>query len=102
MDNCLILAGRVSQCEQTRYSPAGLPITRFTLEHQSTQTEAGFAREAHCQITVMVSGEQLTRKIAKLAVGSELKVTGFITRMSHRQSLSRLLLHAESIEFLES
>ena len=101
MDNRLILGGRVSKCEQTRYSPAGLPITRFVLEHHSTQMEAGLSREARCRIAVVVSGEPLTDKVAQLSVGSQLRVTGFISRMSHRQSESRLLLHAEDIEFLE-
>jgi primosomal replication protein N len=102
VDNCLVLAGRIAKREQTRYSPAGLPITRLILEHLSKQTEAGFEREVRCRIPVVVCGEPLHREIDALLVDTAIRVTGFISRISHRHSESRLVLHAERIEFLES
>lgn len=102
MDNCLVLSGRIIKREQTRHSPAGLPITRLVLEHISKQVEAGFEREARCQIAVAVCGEPFDHQPTALAVGMQIRVTGFISRISHRHSESRIVLHAEKIEFLES
>jgi primosomal replication protein N len=102
VDNCLVMSGRVVKSEPARYSPAGLPITRLVLDHQSEQLEAGFPREARCRIAVAVCGEPLNRQIDGLAVGSEIRVSGFISRVSHRHSESRLILHAQKIEFLSS
>ena len=100
-DNCLIIAGRVAGHHEPRFSPAGVPIARFTLEHHSRQTEAGILREARCRIVVLACGEELMRTAEKLAPGSGVRVSGFISRTNHRQGESRLVLHAEHIEPLE-
>jgi primosomal replication protein N len=101
LDNRLIIAGYVSGPCQTHYSPVGLPLTRFVLEHRSRQREADMAREARCRIQVIAGGEGLVRSTAKLMPGALVRVHGFISRANHRRGESRLVVHAEQIEILE-
>jgi primosomal replication protein N len=101
-DNCLMITGWVSTEGKTRCSPAGLPITRFTLEHRSEQVEAGLAREARCRILVLACGEALRQEAENLLPGNRVRVRGFIARANHRHGESRLVLHAERIETLDN
>ncbi|MBD3610726.1 MAG: primosomal replication protein N [Gammaproteobacteria bacterium] len=98
MDNKLILAGQVSKTPDTRHSPAGIPITRFVMQHQSRQSEAGILREVRCRILVMAAGEALSQQASCLQQDDELRVTGFISRSSFRDGETRLVLHAQNIE----
>ncbi|MFO1350899.1 MAG: primosomal replication protein N [Gammaproteobacteria bacterium] len=101
MDNCFTIAGRVAKLSATRYSPAGIPISRFVLEHHSEQREAGIARQARCRIVVIAAGAALQASVAELATGVTARVMGFISRSDYRQGDTRLVLHAERIERLE-
>jgi len=100
-DNCLIIAGCVTRPSETRYSPAGLPIVRFVLEHHSRQIEAGIPRQARCRIVVLACGKRLAEAAGQLAPGSLIKVRGFISRANHRRGEARLILHAQCIEPLD-
>ena len=95
-----MLAGRVVRLIPTRRSPAGLPITRFVLDHHSRQVEANHPRDARCRITVMACGESLSRVAAALSVDTVVRVCGFISRANHRTGEARLVLHADRIELL--
>lgn len=100
MDNRLVLAGRVASGGETRTSPAGIPITRFTLEHTSQQMEAGRPRRVECRLGVMACGEGLAATAGQLAPGSAVRISGFLCRANNRQGESRLILHAQEIERL--
>ena len=100
LDNCLVIAGRVAGPSQTRYSPAGLPITRFVLEHHSRQVEAAIARETRCHIQVLACGEVLSQNAHALAPGTLVRVRGFLSRANYRQGENQLVIHAEHIETL--
>ncbi|HXH01895.1 MAG TPA: primosomal replication protein N [Candidatus Competibacteraceae bacterium] len=99
-DNHLVLSGQVLNRAETRYNPAGLPITRLLLEHRSRQVEAGIPREAHCRIEVLVCGELLQQQLQGIGIGAQVRVQGFLTRADHRQGQDRLVLHAACIESL--
>ncbi|MEN8170050.1 MAG: primosomal replication protein N [Pseudomonadota bacterium] len=100
MDNRLIIVGILGNTPETRYSPAGIPITRFTLRHESTQQEAGMQRQAICNIGVIASGSELMEASRSLQSGQQLRVSGFLSRANNRQGENRLILHAEQIESL--
>lgn len=100
MDNRLVISGIVGNSPETRYSPAGIPITRFTLRHESLQQEAGMQRQAICNIGVIASGKQLLETAKALQSGQQLRVSGFLSRANNRQGENRLILHAEIIELL--
>lgn len=98
MENRLQIAGIVGNSPQIRYSPAGIPIARFTLKHQSQQSEAGMNRQVICNIGVVASGEALQQAVKQLETGEGVRVTGFLARANNRQGENRLILHADSIE----
>ncbi len=85
---------------QTRYTPAGIPITSFCLQHRSVQQEAGHSREAICILQVMISGEELQDKVQGLEQGSNVRIGGFISRANNRQGEYRLVLHGQHIEII--
>ena len=86
---------------ETRHSPAGIPITRFVLQHQSRQIEAGTPREVHCRIVVVAAGEGLSRQAQALREESKVRVRGFLSRSGHKGGDSKLVLHAQGIESLD-
>lgn len=96
-----MLTGTVCKAPETRYSPAGIPLTRFTLEHRSRQMEAGMEREAQCRIVVMAAGRELKDRAAQLLEGQVVTVSGFIARADSRQGEAKLILHAQQIELNE-
>ncbi|MGL5007557.1 MAG: primosomal replication protein N [Plesiomonas sp.] len=100
--NRLVLSGTVCKIPKRSVSPAGIPHCQFVLEHRSEQQEAGFSRQAWCRMVVVVSGQASQANTHRLAVGSNLMVTGFITQHQTRNGLNQLVLHAEQIEFIDS
>jgi primosomal replication protein N len=100
VENRLVMAGIVGNDPETRYSPAGIAITRFTLKHQSKQSEAEMERQVICNIGVIASGSILHQTVQELKTGEGIRVTGFLARANNRQGESRLILHAEQIERL--
>ena len=95
-----MLTGLVCKTPETRYNPAGIPITRFSLEHRSRQVEAGLEREAYCRIIVMAAGTELSKTAQQLSEGTEVTVTGFIARADNRQGQAKLVLHAHTLQQL--
>lgn len=100
-ENEVSLSGRIAGALSTRTSPAGIPITRFPLEHESKQTEAGVVRKVRCRITVVASGKALQPQIQQLDEGMQVRVQGFLSYESSRQTESRLVLHIQNIDVIE-
>lgn len=100
VDNSVVLAGQVINLNETRFSPAGLPICRFTLEHYSQQWEADRSREVRCRIQVVACGQKLAQQINQLSPGTIVRVKGFISRANARYGEARLVLHANQIDLL--
>ncbi|HDP88649.1 MAG TPA: primosomal replication protein N [Thioalkalivibrio sp.] len=98
--NRLRLDGHLHGGVESRITPAGIPIHRFTLAHESSQVEAGMVREARCQIAVVASGETLAPVAGSLQEGDRVVVEGFISRSSFRDESYRIVLHAQAIELL--
>lgn len=72
-------------------------MTRFSLMHESRQSEAGVERPVKVRIVVMASGE-LAGTAQALGIGSQVKVSGFVETRQNRQGVSRLVLNASRIE----
>jgi primosomal replication protein N len=60
--------------------------------------EAGLPREVNCRIAVVAAGEELARRAESLDIGDEVRIRGFLSRSSHRDSEARLVLHAQAID----
>ncbi|WJW74791.1 primosomal replication protein N [Thiohalobacter sp. IOR34] len=98
--NQVWLSGTLVRDPEFRHSPAGIPLGRFTLEHQSRQQEAGMPRQARLRITVKAAGDLLLQRLRTLQRGDRVRVRGFLNRDNHRNGEQRLVLHAEQIESL--
>ena len=96
--NRLILTGEVISEPKTRKSPAGITMTRFTLDHQSIQQEAGTDRKVACRIIVTACGDVLQHVITK---GARIEVDGFLSYESRQQMETRLIIHAQHIKELK-
>jgi len=48
--NTLILDATIAQRDPLRYTPAGIPAVDCTLQHTSTQAEAGGERKVECEL----------------------------------------------------
>ncbi len=96
-ENRLVVSGIICHSPESRNSPAGIPLTRFTLEHRSQQVEADLPRDAFFKIVVIAAGTALKQVAGKLQRGDEVRVEGFLSRMSYREDEARLALHALAI-----
>lgn len=96
MENRLALDGTLAGSPDVRYTPAGIPIARFSLHHESTQEEAGMQRRATCTAEVVVTGEELIRVLHRMGEGSRIRIIGFLSRAGSRSE--RLVVHANRIE----
>jgi primosomal replication protein N len=96
--NRVIVSGRLIELDALRHTPAGVPVVKFRLQHDSTQMEAGTARKVSCEIAA-VAFEREATLLGAAKLGSAVKVTGFLAARS-RTSRS-VVLHATEIEFKE-
>jgi primosomal replication protein N len=99
--NQVVLAGSVGKRPDTRNSPAGIPISRFVVEHVSEQMEAGHPRRVTLRIAVKAVGAGLQGAVKGLQEGDQVRVSGFLNRADYRQGEHRLVLHAQQIELMK-
>ncbi|BDH47435.1 primosomal replication protein N [Salmonella enterica subsp. enterica serovar Choleraesuis] len=102
MTNRLALSGTVCRQPLHKVSPSGIPHCQFVLEHSSVQEEAGFHRRAWCQMPVIISGQIHQAITHSITVGTQVTVQGFISCHKARNGLSKMVLHAEQIELIDS
>ncbi|HEX5805001.1 MAG TPA: primosomal replication protein N [Macromonas sp.] len=76
--NRLVLQASMAQVAALRYTPAGIPVLDFMLEHESTTEEMGQARKITLALKAMAFGAQ-AETLAKQALGSEMEWQGFMT-----------------------
>ncbi len=101
-ENRLMLSGTVCKSPIRKVSPSGIPHCQFVLEHRSQQQEAGFSRQAWCRMPVVVSGKQSQEITQSITVGTQLTIQGFICCHQGRNGLTKMVLHAEQIELIDS
>ena len=81
-----------------RYSPAGVPVLMFELQHQSRQAEANTALAVVVNMRVQVAGE-LAREVGRFSDGTEIVVKGFLVRTSQRSDIP--VLHVNGYKLLK-
>ena len=86
--NTLVLSGVVASLEPIRYTPAGIPLLIFLLQHVSEQFEAGLKRKVECEVNAVALGDLAS---SNLQLGSRVKVKGFLTKRSAKST--QLVLH---------
>ncbi|WP_294903029.1 primosomal replication protein N [Tatumella sp. UBA2305] len=100
--NHLRLSGTVCGNVVRKTSPSGIPHCQFVLEHQSLQEEAGLSRHARCRIPVIISGTEHLQITQHITVGTSLILDGFLHCHQAKTGQSRIVLHAEQIELIDS
>ncbi len=93
-----MISGVVIKAPETRFTPAGIPLVRFAIEHESQQAEAGMQRQTQCRIRGVASGTVLQARAETLQVGDRVRLSGFLSRGGYRQSEWALVLHVDSID----
>lgn len=93
--NQTVICGEIIQKADLRYTPAGMAVTEFRLNHVSHQLEAGKPRRVECEIAAVALAE-LAQTAASLTIGTMVKLSGFLARKS-RMSL-QLVLHVNRID----
>jgi len=81
-----------------RFTPAGIPVVEFRLQHESEQGEAGKTRKVVAEMPG-IAFEAQARLIAGSKLGVEARIEGFFAAKSKRSK--RLVLHVSHIEFVE-
>jgi primosomal replication protein N len=92
--NQTIICGEVTKLGILRYTPTGIAIIEFTVNHVSQQIEAGVARQIICEILAVALGP-LALSVTELKVSSKIKLTGFLNRKSRMNQ--QLVLHANHV-----
>ena len=90
--NKLVLAGVVASIEPLRYTPAGIPLLSFVIQHVSDQIEAGMKRKVECEINAVAIGNVALKA---LELGTSVEVAGFLAKRSLKSR--QLVLHINEI-----
>jgi len=88
--NRFALDAILAQRADLRHTPAGIPAIECTLDHRSTQPEAGGERKVECELHAVAFGDVATALCA-VNVGAPLRCEGFIAR--RYRTGSSLALH---------
>ncbi|MGF1768131.1 primosomal replication protein N [Enterovibrio makurazakiensis] len=97
MTNRIALSGVITNGPIRKQSPAGIPHCHFVIEHRSEQLEAALPRQVYCRLPVVISGQGSQNKTQHLALGSNIKVSGFLAYQTSRNGAGKLVLHADDI-----
>ncbi len=99
--NRVIFTGVLVDRVSLRESPAGIPIARFALDHQSEQIEAGVPRSQTLRLGVRATGKALCEGLGQLPAGTPLEVRGYLARTDQREDY-KLILCARRITRLDT
>jgi primosomal replication protein N len=91
-----VVSGSLIELDTLRHTPAGIPVLKFRIGHESSQTEAGGPRKVQCEMAA-VAFEREAKLLAAAKMGSNVKITGFLAAKS--RAGRALVLHATKIEF---
>ena len=83
----------ITGLEPIRYTPAGIPLLSFVLQHASEQIEAGLKRKVECEVNAVAIGDVAKQNIQ---LGSSIKAKGFLAKRSAKST--QLVLHIEKLE----
>ncbi|MBX3616908.1 MAG: primosomal replication protein N [Nitrosomonas sp.] len=95
--NQTIISGKLIRLGVLRYTPAGVAVIEFTVNHVSRQREAGAMRQIIFDIFA-IAMDQLALGVAEFQIDSMVRLTGFLNRKSHMNH--QLVLHANHIELI--
>ena len=93
--NQTVLQANIASKEKLRYTPAGIAVLSFEVEHHSSQTEAGRPRDVTLTLDCVAVGD-IAQSLDQVAPDSKLELTGFL---GNRSSKSRwVVLHVSEFD----
>lgn len=95
--NKLVLGGVVASIEPLRYTPAGMPLLSFVIQHVSDQIEAGMKRKVECEVNAVAIGNMALKA---LKTGDQIEVTGFLAKRSLKST--QLVMHINEISLINN
>ena len=90
-----MLSGVVVHIEPIRYTPAGIPLLSFVLQHASEQIEAGLKRKVECEVNAVALGDIAKQNIQ---LGANIEAKGFLAKRSAKST--QLVLHIVKLELV--
>ncbi len=88
-----MISGVVVGLQPLRYTPAGIALLSFVLQHVSEQTEAGLKRKVECEVQAVALGDLAKSNIQ---LGLAIKAKGFLAKRSAKST--QLVLHIEQLQ----
>lgn len=93
--NAVILQASIASKKELRYTPAGIAVLAFIVEHHSRQTEAGRERDVVLTLDCVAIGDK-ARLLDEISTGRTLELKGFL---GTRSSKSRwVVLHVTEFD----
>ncbi|MGB6241947.1 MAG: primosomal replication protein N [Castellaniella sp.] len=92
--NRVELAATLTEIPPLRHTPAGLPVLRLQMVHESEVIEAGLPRQVSMEIKAVALGD-VALALAKAPQGSPVQIVGFLA--PQRQGSDRLVLHIQQL-----
>ena len=83
MSNDLTIVATITTKDELRYSPAGLPVLKFSIEHFSKQIEVKHQRQVHLNLECIAIGDKALQ-VDEIEVGSTLGLQGFLMNKGAR------------------
>lgn len=93
--NQLTLTAQLRERDALRFTPSGVAVTEAVFHHEGEVTEAGVVRLISIEVDTITVGA-LAQRVQALALGSAVKLTGFIAPRSRRSR--KLRIHITDIE----
>jgi len=94
--NKLVLSGTVKDIAPLRYTPAGLAVLSFVIDHTSEVEEAGLKRKAMCEVNAMLMGDLAQTALQE---GNEIKAAGFLAKRSAKST--QLVMHIQQLKVIK-
>jgi primosomal replication protein N len=94
--NRLTLSGRLVERDALRYTPAGIALLDFKVEHDSEQVEAGAPRQVRLEMSCLAA-ERDARLLAQAPLGTAVELSGFVAPRG--RSSRSVVLHVTEMEF---
>jgi primosomal replication protein N len=92
--NLLHLSAHLTALQALRYTPAGVPALDIELSHESTQNEAGQARQTRLNLRAIAFG-MVAEQLAKQPLGQSLHLQGFLAAGKNGKGL---IFHIQSFD----
>ena len=81
--NAVRLQARIVSREALRYTPAGIAVLNFAVEHQSVQIEAGQTRDVALMLDCVAVGDD-AKSLNETSDGATLELGGFLGNRSNK------------------